>query len=279
MNRKLIVTLVSLFALVVVGAAAAHEFNRIKGTHGNDGLTGTESADRIRALAGDDTVNALGGNDRVWAGPGNDTVDGGAGRDRLRGGNGNDNLNGGEDNDVIRGRHGDTVNGGNGNDTVRRAWRRRLLRRRRRRPPARDRQRRPGRHARLRPRQRPRLAERQRVRHARELREGLHRDHHECGRRGRRVDLSRPLGRTPEGLPPGGPRRLSGRPLGPESRGRGSAPTDVAGHALSTRRFRRRDRSRAARRPVAGGLGACACAWEKADQRRVVIRLSDGETI
>ena len=117
MNRKLIVTLVSLFALVVVGAAAAHEFNRIKGTHGNDGLTGTESADRIRALAGDDTVNALGGNDHVWAGPGNDTVDGGAGRDRVRGGNGDDNLNGGDDNDVIRGRHGnDTVNGGNGND-------------------------------------------------------------------------------------------------------------------------------------------------------------------
>ena len=196
MNRKLIVTLVSLLALVVVGAAAAHEFNRIKGTPGNDALTGTEANDRIRALAGNDTVNALGGNDRVWAGPGNDTVDAGAGRDRVRGGNGDDNLNGGDDNDVVRGRHGnDTVSGGNGNDSTF-----------------------GGRgadvsyggegddrlHAIANDDQVDTLdcgpgndrvwlnANESDI--ARQLREGLHRDHHECGRRGRRVtSFSRPL--------------------------------------------------------------------------------------
>ena len=283
MNRKLIVTLVSLLALVVVGAAAAHELNRIKGTprrrraHRHRG----QRPDPARSPATTRSTRSA-ATTASAAGRGNDTVDAGAGRDRVRGGNGDDNLNGGDDNDVLRGRHG--------NDTVerrqrqrqhlRRPRRRRLVRRRGRRPSARDRQRRPGRHARLRPRQRPRLAERQRIRHARQLRKGLHGDGDE--RRGgrRRVKLlSAPPGES-RGPPHGGPRRFGWASHGQnhtdggvrDRRGRtcceaegGSAveivPEPPAG-------------------PTSPGFSERAPApGELADQRRVVIRLSDGETI
>jgi Ca2+-binding RTX toxin-like protein len=118
--RRFVATAAGLSALVLAGAAIAHDVNW-RGTSGHDVRYGHPHRDTFHGRAGNDELYGRGGPDTLFGQRNRDLLSGGYGPDILDGGRGVDSIYGGHGADVVLAQDGnlDVIVCGPGHDI---AW-------------------------------------------------------------------------------------------------------------------------------------------------------------